>query len=1556
MAKNTSTKSFWRKGKGQAEGDFSLSGVVEALEKEVFEAAAASEPELEPETDTAAPVPEPLPAEHSPSLENLADVAARLAAEEQEKRTYAEAAAEEAKRAKAAFRRVEKEAALKQAEAKAQAIQASSSKAQQDAAAALQELSRVEQAYGISLKETEQKIAEEAAIRSRVEAEMAELQADNSVRLEKAKSVVDDLAGQIDSRRKATAQASDSCAYAEFALEEAEAEMLRIQTEGNELLRRMNKSVEEASAETAVIYRQISVLEERINSEHHGYEAISGQVADMEEQLARAEERVKQLEEKREELQAESSAAYAALEEMSGSRLGQARQQLTAAEQTYQEALEKEQLLQEELSQLQKQLDEGEQELQTLSMDRESYERQIRDCLAAVLLRIDQAKEAVTLKKDQYQQAQKKVEAATAELVRVNALAKTARAKLEKAQAEEQDAKTAYGMAQRLRSDALAAKTKTDEAASLLLSKAESVLLSTIDSTSVLLAEKTTARQAAERESNYHQELAEAATAASNKATAEANDMIVVWLAAEESFVKTTSDVEAEKARLELQLEDALEEYGERQKALSAQIDRWSAQIHSVRQQAESAALRSREAQQSLHALRTRVDSDLAEQKDELNGLKEEWEDRLSELSGDLERALLTVSSCKEELDRTRAEQDFQAEAMTKKLESFLADRKELQLSLDQKTEIADQLNQEANEKEMDYKARLQSVRDRIDQLTADIKQYKETLSSADAAIHDLEKVYYDAREDLEKVEKSCEDSLRSLEQEHHSALGPAVEEKRISEERTAALAERLSQCRSYAEQAVRIAAHTFTERLSAVNAVSICKAENQIAILKETALPLQKRALAEREILREAEKVYQQVNARVVALRSEEEQINNEADAKYQQLDQEANIRLQEMEQRLQNCSDEAEVYRQKAEEAKANMESSALQLEDARQQAAEAAACREEAERASEECLRQLEETYFRRLADASVGLPKLLEEANVAAAAVTEQQVEADEAEAACRRQAEIVEDCLQQELSAPQQLSEAVESLRSEKQGALNKAQQELAVLEERQKSLQATYAESCEIAEKAESAKAKVENYLSERLQLQYKEQGEAEQRIQEIEDQLSALKEDAVAKEGAYKEAQIMLEDSSSLLQNASSIYSDAQVAAAKAQAELQSAQGARETATILAQQASVVREGMDQSTAQILMKAAEGLFAAVDNAEALIIEKQIAYDQAASVLSLAQVELQRVRTAIGEAPAQLERCRSQWELAEEEYKRYYQLAEEKIHSIRKNLSAFLDSRRADTEAAEEAVRNCREEAAVSQANADKLNRQLMELSAEISAAASEVQTIQLEMKDSIAALELQSQRQQSGKKEERLAAQELSAQLNAALSENRERLARLRQEALEKKERHRSADREFQRFERELTEQYQDDQKKACSVREEARAAAQAALDFLDSASRQQEAYAMAYEEAQQLLQNASVTRDQLVRDCESLRHQRNVALRTAAEEKLRLLGTKTIERINAEDEVARVLADCQAKQSSCLLAEQKAEEIETAIRLEEEKLARIRRESEEALRIARTKTSIFA
>lgn len=1563
MAKNTGGKGFWKKGKAQNEPELNA---PEVIDFPTTEGIIEMLPELETEAEEILPPSPPVvQEEETPSQplsvlpshsETLADAAARLAAEEAEKRTYARAAVEEAQRAEAAFRRVEKEAALKQAEAKAQSIQMVSVKAQQDAANALQELSRVEQAHIISVKEAEQKAAEEAAVQARIQKETADQQAENQLRITTAQNALDALTEQIVNRQLAMEQAKESRSQAELELENTEAELLRIQNEGNELLRKMNRSLDEAQSEAAVISRQIAVLEERIHSEQYSYDAASSRVKELESKLPQMEQRVAELVRKQEEIKAQSEEALSLSEEASNNRLERTRQQAADAEQHFKNAQAHEVQSNEELNMLQKQHEDSEQALRNLGLEKEEYERQTRERLEAVLVRIDQAKEAVTRKKDQYQEAQKRVESATTELVRVNALAKTAQEKLSKAQAEEDDAKMAFTMAQKLRSDALAARSNTDEASSQLLSKAESVLLATIDSTNVLLAEKTAARQEAEQEANYHQELAETATAASNKATAAANDMIVIWLAAEESFVKTTSDVEAEKARLEVQLENTLEEYEDKQKALTAQVESLAEQVRKARQQAETSVLATKEAQQQLHMLQTRLDVANADQKDELSRLHKEWEERLYELAQDVERAQATESQCQDELDQAKAEQERQAVSLGKKLEVFRNERKELQDKLDEKNAVVDSCRQESNEKELDFKSQLQATNEQIQRLTEDIQTYNETISNAETRIRELQKAQTEAQEDLEKIEKSCEDELNTLEQTHQGILAPISEARLTAEERTVALAERLSQCRSLAEKAVRLAAQSFTERLTAVSTVSICKTENQIAILKENALPLQKAAAEEKAILDAAERIYLELNEKVVLLRAEEERINNEADTKYHQLEQSANDKLEELEAKLKEVSAEAEAKTSAAAQAKQKLDTANLQLEDARKRATEAAASRDDAIATADKRLQKLKDEYFRQLADASVNLPKLLEESNVAAAAVTEQQVATDEAEEACRRQSEVVDDCLQQELTAPQRLAEAVEALRSEKQAALNKAQTELSALEEKQRSLQASYEESCDIAEKSELAKANVENYLNERLGQQEKEQSEAELRIKEIEDRLAQLKEDATVKERAYREAEKMLADSSSLLQNASSAYSDAQVSAAKAQAELQSSQAAKETATALAQQASVVRDGMDKSTADILMKAAEGLFAAVETAEAVIVEKQAAYDLAAETLQNAQTELDRVRTAIGAAPAQLEQCRNQWELAEREYRELRKEADEKIPGIRKALDDFIAQRKADMTAAEEALRNCQAEATLNQASVEKLNRQLMELAAEISARASEVQTIQLEMADEIAAMELESSHQQASKKEERLAAQELATRLNVNLVEHRDRLARLRQEALEKKDVHRKADREYQRFEAELTARYQDDQQSACDLRDGAMRAAQAALEALNAASKQQEICINDYEEAQRLQALASANRQDLASECAALRRNRDASLKTAAEEKLRLLGMKTIERIKAEDEVSKALSDCQAKQSRCRLAEQKATEIENAIRVEEDKLARIRQESEETLRIARTKTSIFA
>ena len=168
--------------------------------------------------------------------------------------------------------------------------------------------------------------------------------------------------------------------------------------------------------------------------------------------------------------------------------------------------------------------------------------------------------------------------------------------------------------------------------------------------------------------------------------------------------------------------------------------------------------------------------------------------------------------------------------------------------------------------------------------------------------------------------------------------------------------------------------------------------------------------------------------------------------------------------------------------------------------------------------------------------------------------------------------------------------------------------------------------------------------------------------------------------------------------------------------------------------------------------------------------------------------------------------------------------------------------------------------------------------------------------------------------------------------------------------------DHEYQRLEQELTAKYQQDRDRISQSREEAVAAAQAVIEEMNAAVKTHQDCQLAYEEAQRLQTEASAERERLTQACDDLRRTRENDLRSAAEEKLRLLGAKTIERIDAEDEVARASADCQAKRARCLVAEQRAAEIKKTIQLEEEKLERIREECEQALLVARTKTSIFA
>ena len=98
MAKNTGARGFWWKKFKE-----------EPCRPETLELPVGFQPETEEEEEVEnlpqpGEEPELEPEKPAPVQETLADVAARLAAEEEEKRTYEQAAAEEAKRAEAAFR------------------------------------------------------------------------------------------------------------------------------------------------------------------------------------------------------------------------------------------------------------------------------------------------------------------------------------------------------------------------------------------------------------------------------------------------------------------------------------------------------------------------------------------------------------------------------------------------------------------------------------------------------------------------------------------------------------------------------------------------------------------------------------------------------------------------------------------------------------------------------------------------------------------------------------------------------------------------------------------------------------------------------------------------------------------------------------------------------------------------------------------------------------------------------------------------------------------------------------------------------------------------------------------------------------------------------------------------------------------------------------------------------------------------------------------------------------------------------------------------------------
>jgi|GEM_PF-4659095 len=1524
-------------------------------------------PKLKAPPEQAAPAPEHTAPDAKEELtvslpvfaredEDIEDRAVRLAGEEQKKREWAAAAMEEVNRAEAARQKADKQAALKLARAKAFALQQQSAAAQEAASAALQDLSAAEQAYSEALRAAEEKRAEEKALRQRGDEGIAALAADNDARLTAANQRLAALAAAIKERRAAAEAAATAGRQAELELEETEAELRRLNSEGHDELTRNRKKIEEIKGEISVVEKQIAVYEARLASEQHSFDKTSQDLAEIDNNRDAARQKVEAVRNEEQALREKCEAELSQLQQEQQSQLTAAEAELERQHGRNEENLQEAQAQRSRARKLDKQRQTAEEKLRELNLAKEDDERRAKESIAKIMSRIDVVRQDVAEKKELYQDAQKQVEIATAKLVKANALAKSSRDKANKAALEENDARMATEMAQKLRSEAAAARNNSDESSSLLLGKAEAVLLAAIDRTNALLEEKRALRAAADAEAAACQQEADQAAAESAAATAAANDMIVVWLAAEESFVKTTGEVEQGRQDAELKLSRLLQDYEQRLEAAEAEARRLKEETAQSFEAAEQAARQCQDDEAALSSLADRLETLRKSCAVSEQALRQALAEEVKEAETRRLKAEASFAKLEQEYEYLRAAHDQSALVLTEKLNVCNSERERLRRLHEEKCDELQRLENQASQLECQYKDRIQALKDRIEAIQDCLRQSKESAAAEISAVEEVEKEYAEACADLETLEKSCSEALDAAKGALAADLAPVQEARRQYEERALLLANRLNEKRCRAEEAVRSATEVFTQRLEAANAVAITVAENEIAAIQEESIPIYKKADQEQCILGQAESAYGRMQAEAAALHSEEDRISAAADEKYRQLDLSTAAALNELEKKLREQIKVEDLKIKEAMNAEQSLESIQHGRVAAQQERTETETARAVTVAALAEQLRAVEAKYQAALKAALGNLPELRQESEAAMAVAAGYKQALDESQQAYNVQVRLAETRRQNEISLPREYAARIEELKARQQIRLNEVKTRLANLEEKAQELQASFSVNSDYAEKSDQAKANVEEYYHKLSGELDEARQHADAEIGAINDRLNELSGDAALKEQLYRDTEKTLANSSELIAAAERAHEDAQIAAAKALAELQSSQAAKETATALAQQASIARNNMDSSTADILLKAAEGLFSAVENAEAIIQDKQAQYDEARQALEIAAQQLADVRAAIGEAPALLEQSRAAWQQAEEVYRTYKEEAEQQIPVIQRRLDAFLEERRDDLAAAENAVTRCRGEAAAAREGVEKLSRQLMDIAAEISMAAVDVQTMEIETAETVSALETEAEHKLGAAKQEREAEEELSARLAEDLDQRRQAYEEAQAVAEQKAAVWQRCDQQYQETNARLTAQYQQDVQAAREQEQAVVSAAAAAEQELAELNEAESAANAAYLEIKRQLSEASVQREQLTVECEEMRRNRERLLKAAQEEKLRLLGTKTIERINAEERASVMLADCQQKRASAQAALKQVQKIEEDLRAAEEKLRNTRLESERIIKLAKSKTAIYA
>lgn len=246
-----------------------------------------------------------------------------------------------------------------------------------------------------------------------------------------------------------------------------------------------------------------------------------------------------------------------------------------------------------------------------------------------------------------------------------------------------------------------------------------------------------------------------------------------------------------------------------------------------------------------------------------------------------------------------------------------------------------------------------------------------------------------------------------------------------------------------------------------------------------------------------------------------------------------------------------------------------------------------------------------------------------------------------------------------------------------------------------------------------------------------------------------------------------------------------------------------------------------------------------------------------------------------------------------------------------------------------------------------------MELSAEISAVAVEVQTQEVAMAEAVSAAEAEAETTLAAHKEERAVAEERAEALHHALQRQLDALEVARAAAADKENRYQQHDAAYREAYESLTTAYETARADALA---EERAAVTASVEadaaWKRSADAKDEAQSR-YDVAVAALAEIRSGRELKLLEQEKLHAVKQRMLQATEEERLRELGIKTIARIEAEEHAARAEAERDASRVVYEAVAKREAELLAALHDAEIALQHIRDESEKAISEAMSTTT---